>query len=110
IPLCVLVGVPPDEIGPLSAIGQMFLNLGTPIAIGVLTPLAASRTLSEGGTTGKPAQMTPAEITALGDGYTLARLGAACGALLVGLTALTLRYTAAEVARAQHAQDEAQAA
>ncbi|WP_280463802.1 MFS transporter [Nocardia carnea] len=110
IPLCVLVGVPPDEIGPLSAIGQMFLNLGTPIAIGVLTPLAASRTLSEGGTTGKPAQMTPAEITALGDGYTLAMFVAACGALLVGLIALTLRYTAAEVARAQHAQDEAQAA
>ncbi|MFI2231361.1 MFS transporter [Nocardia testacea] len=110
IPLCVLVGVPPDEIGPLSAIGQMFLNLGTPIAIGVLTPLAASRTLSEGGTIKKPAEMTAAEITALGDGYTLALLVAAIGGLLVGLIALTLRYTAQEVARAQHAQDEAQSA
>lgn len=54
--------------------------------------------------------MTAAEITALGNGYTLALLVAAIGGLLVGLIALTLRYTAQEVARAQHAQDEAQAA
>lgn len=109
IPLCVLVGVPPDDIGPLSAIGQMFLNLGTPIAIGVLTPIAASRTLSQGGRTGKPADMTPDEIVALGSGYTLVLFVAAIGALLVGLIALTLRYTADEVARAQHAQEAAQA-
>ncbi|WP_280184070.1 MFS transporter [Nocardia cyriacigeorgica] len=110
IPLCVLVGVPQDEIGPLSAIGQMFLSLGTPIAIGLLTPLAASRTLSEGGRTGKPADMTAAELTALGSGYTLVLFVAAIGALLVGLLALTLRYTPQEVAQAQHAQEEAQQA
>lgn len=108
IPLCVLVGVPTDEIGPLSAIGQMFLNLGTPIAIGVLSPIAASRTLAEGGRTGNPADMTDAEVTALGSGYTLALLVAAVGSLLVGLIALTLRYSAGEVARAQHAQEAAQ--
>src|SRR5690606_31742129 len=47
-PLCVLVGVPPSNIGPLSAVGQMFMNLATPIAIGLLSPIAASRTLSLG--------------------------------------------------------------
>jgi predicted MFS family arabinose efflux permease len=107
VPLCVLVGVPPNNIGPLSAIGQMFLNLGTPIAIGLLAPVAASRTLSLGGSTGKPTEMTPAQLDALGSGYTLVLFVAAIGALLVGLVALTLRYTAAEVGRAQHAQEAA---
>ncbi|WP_433683765.1 MFS transporter [Nocardia sp. CA-119907] len=107
VPLCVLVGVPPRNIGPLSAVGQMFMNLGTPIAIGLLAPVAATRTLSLGGTTGKPSEMTPAQLDALGSGYTLVLFVAAIGALLVGLVALTLRYTAAEVGQAQHAQEAA---
>jgi EmrB/QacA subfamily drug resistance transporter len=108
IPLCVLVGVPLDNVGPLAAIGQMFMNLGTPIAIGLLAPIAASRTLALGGRTGAPADMTPAELDALGNGYTLVLFVAAIGALLVGLIALTLRYTPAEVTQAQHAQEDAQ--
>ncbi|WP_328403838.1 MFS transporter [Nocardia sp. NBC_00403] len=108
IPLCVLVGVAPADIGPLSAVGQMFLNLGTPIAIGLLAPVAASRTLALGGRTGSPTGMTVAELDALGSGYTLVLFVAAVGALLVGLVAMTLRYTAADVAQAQHAQEEAQ--
>ncbi|MEV5838094.1 MFS transporter [Nocardia sp. NPDC052112] len=110
VPLCVLVGVAPKNIGPLSAVGQMFMNLGTPFAIGLLAPVAASRTLSLGGRTGKPTGMTPAELDALGSGYTLILFITAIGALVVGLVALTLRYTADEVCRAQHAREEAEQA
>lgn len=109
IPLCVLVGVGAQDIGPLSAIGQMFLNLGTPIAIGILTPFAASRTLAEGGRIGNPAEMNHTEIAALGAGYTLVLFVAALGAAAVGIIALTLRYTASEVARAHHLQEESNA-
>ncbi|MBF6354647.1 MFS transporter [Nocardia higoensis] len=107
-PLCVLVGVPPSDIGPLSAVGQMFMNLGTPMAIGILTPVAVSRTLSMGGSTGPVSGMTEAEIVALGEGYTLVLAVCAGVAMLIGLIALTLRFTPRDIARAQHAQDEAQ--
>ncbi|WP_327121106.1 MFS transporter [Nocardia sp. NBC_01730] len=109
-PLCVLVGVPPANIGPLAAVGQMFMNLATPVAIGLLTPIAASRTLSLGGRTGKVAGMTPAEIAALGNGYTLVLLVCALIAFATGLVALTLRFTPPQLALAQHAQEEAQQA
>src|SRR5690606_25025415 len=107
-PLSVLVGVPPSDIGPLSAVGQMFMNLGTPMAIGILTPVAVSRTLSLGGSTGPVSGMNEAEIVALGEGYTLVLAVCAGVALLIGLIALTLRFTPQDIARAQHAQDEAQ--
>ncbi|WP_280344084.1 MFS transporter [Nocardia abscessus] len=107
-PLCVLVGVPPSNIGPLAAVGQMFMNLATPVAIGLLTPIAASRTLSLGGRTEKVTGMTPAEIAALGDGYTLVLFVCALIAFAAGLVALTLRFTPQQLAMAQHAQEEAQ--
>ncbi|MGO4617788.1 MFS transporter [Nocardia sp. 2YAB30] len=109
-PLCVLVGVPPANIGPLAAVGQMFMNLATPVAIGLLTPIAASRTLSLGGRTGKVAGMTRAEIAALGNGYTLVLFVCALIAFAAGLVALTLRFTPQQLALAQHAQEEAQQA
>lgn len=107
-PLCVLVGVPPSNIGPLSAVGQMFMNLATPIAIGLLSPIAASRTLSLGGRDGRAADMTDAEIDALNSGYTLVLLVCAGLAVLAALVALTLRFTPQQLVQAQHAQDEAQ--
>ncbi|MEU7767335.1 MFS transporter [Nocardia sp. NPDC049190] len=109
-PLCVLVGVPPANIGPLAAVGQMFMNLATPVAIGLLTPIAASRTLSLGGHTGKVAEMTPAQIAALGSGYTLVLFVCALIAVAAVLVALTLRFTPQQLAKAQHAQEEAQQA
>ncbi|WP_431969540.1 MFS transporter [Nocardia sp. bgisy134] len=109
-PLCVLVGVPPNDIGPLAAVGQMFMNLGTPLAIGVLTPIAVSRTLSLGGKTGNVSGMTSAEIDALGSGYTLVLAVCAGVAVLIGLIALTLRFTPQQIAQAHHAQEEAQRA
>ncbi|MFR9751854.1 MFS transporter [Nocardia sp. 004] len=107
-PLCVLVGVPPTDIGPLAAVGQMFMNLATPVAIGLLTPIAASRTLALGGRTGRAAEMTPDEIAALSSGYTLVILVCALLAFGAALVALTLRFTPQQLAQAQHAQEEAQ--
>ncbi|RJO75288.1 MFS transporter [Nocardia panacis] len=108
-PLCLLVGVPVSEVGPLSAVGQMLMNLGTPLAIGVLTPVAASRTLSLGGHTDrKVSQMDGSELAALGDGYTLVLLFCAIGAIIIGFVVLTLRYTPAQLVEAQHAEKEAQ--
>ncbi|WP_067848305.1 MFS transporter [Nocardia lijiangensis] len=109
-PLCVLVGVPPNDIGPLAAVGQMFMNLGTPLAIGVLTPIAVSRTLSLGGKTGNVSGMTSAEIDALGSGYTLVLAVCAGVAVVIGLIALTLRFTPQQIAQAHHAQEESQRA
>ncbi|WP_067698880.1 MFS transporter [Nocardia jejuensis] len=108
LPLCVLVGVDMANIGPLSAVGQMFMNMGTPFAVGLLSPVALSRTLSLGGSTGKVTEMSSAQIDALGSGYTLVLLVCAIGTATMGLLALTLRYTSAELSQAQHAQDEAQ--
>ncbi|WP_084531744.1 MFS transporter [Nocardia miyunensis] len=107
-PLCLLVGVPVAEVGPLSAIGQMIFSLGTPLSVGVLTPLAASRTLSLGGRTGRAAGMTAAEIDALSSGYTLVLLICGFGALIVGLIGFTLRYTPRQLALAQDAEKESQ--
>ncbi|MFD6451922.1 MFS transporter, partial [Nocardia sp. NPDC060220] len=107
-PLCVLVGVPPSNIGPLSAVGQMFMSLATPIAIGLLSPIAASRTLSLGGSDTPGANTTPAEIDALNSGYTLVLFICAIIAAVAALVALTVRYTPQQLVQAQHAQEEAQ--
>jgi EmrB/QacA subfamily drug resistance transporter len=107
-PLCVLVGVPASDIGPLAAVGQMFMNLATPVFIGLLTPIAASRTLSLGGRTGKAADMNASEIAALGSGYTLVLAVCSLVAVATGMIALMLRFTPQQLAQAQHAQQEAQ--
>ncbi|MFJ4650214.1 MFS transporter [Nocardia sp. NPDC088792] len=108
LPLCVLVGVDMANIGPLSAVGQMFMNMGTPFAVGLLSPVALSRTLSLGGKSGKVTEMTSTQIGALGSGYMLVLGVCAIGTAIMGVLALTLRYTPAQLAQAQHAQDEAQ--
>lgn len=108
LPLCVLVGVDMANIGPLSAVGQMFMNMGTPFAVGVLSPVALSRTLAVGGTSGKVTDMNDMQINALGNGYMLVLFVCALGTAVMGLLALTLRYTPAQLAQAQHAQDESQ--
>lgn len=107
-PLALLVGVPVSEVGPLSAIGQMVFNFGTPLAVGILSPVAASRTLAMGGRTGRAADMTPHEIAALSSGYTLVLLLCGVGAILVGLLGITLRYTPEQLAQAQDAEKESQ--
>jgi hypothetical protein len=86
----------------------MVFNFGTPLAVGILSPVAASRTLAMGGRTGRAADMTPHEIAALSSGYTLVLLLCGIGAILVGLLGITLRYTPEQLAQAQDAEKESQ--
>ncbi|ASF06100.1 putative drug resistance transporter [Nocardia brasiliensis NBRC 14402] len=109
VPLCLIVGVEVTEIGPLSAVGQMLLAFGPALALGFLGPVVVSRTLALGGSnTVKPSAMNTAQLDALSSGYTLALFLCGVGVVLTLLIALAIRYTAAQVAQAQHAQEEAQ--
>ncbi|MFC9896166.1 MFS transporter [Nocardia sp. NPDC127579] len=111
VPLCLIVGVEVTEIGPLSAVGQMLLAFGPALALGFLGPVVVSRTLALGGSdTIKPKAMNTAQLDALSSGYTLALFLCGAGVLLTLLIALAIRYSAAQVAQAQHAQEEAQQA
>jgi hypothetical protein len=96
------------NIGPLTAIGQMALSLGGPLAIGLLSPIALSRTLSLGGRSGRVSDMTPPQIDALGSGYTLVLFVCAIVALFIGLIVLSLRYTPEQLGEAQQAEKQAQ--
>ncbi|RMI35878.1 MFS transporter [Nocardia stercoris] len=107
VPLCLLVGVPPNNIGPLAAIGQMAFEIGAPLGVGIMTPVAVSRTLSMGGRVGKASTMNHDEIVALSSGYTLVLFVCGLMAIVVGLIVLTLRFTPAQLAEAHHNQEEA---
>ena len=52
LPLCTLAGVPPREIGPVSAVTLMVYNLGGPLMLVFIQAVQTSRTLYLGGTTG----------------------------------------------------------
>ena len=108
VPLCLLVGVPATNIGPLTAIGQMAFNLGGPIAIGVLSPIALSRTLSRGGRNGTSGHLNLTQIDALSSGYTLVLFICAIATVAIGLIVVTLSYTPQQLAQAQQAEHDAQ--
>lgn len=108
VPLCLLVGVGVAEVGPLTAIGQMAFNLGGPVAIGLLSPIALSRTLAMGGERAQRAKLDPYQVDALSSGYTLVLFLCAVVVSVIGVAALALRYTPQQLAQAQHAQEEAQ--
>jgi Na+/melibiose symporter-like transporter len=108
LPLCAIAGVPETEIGPLTAIAQVAQTLGGPLALSVIGAMATSKTLSLGGTSGKAADMNPAELIALGEGYTFALVGCAVCAVFAGIAALCIRFTPSQVAQAQAAEKAAQ--
>lgn len=108
LPLCAISGVGPHEIGPLSAIAQVAQTLGGPVGLGVIGAMAASRTMSLGGTSGAVADMTPAQLVAQGEGYMFALVGCAVCAVIAGIAALFMRFTPEEVAQAQAAEKVAQ--
>ncbi|MFC0447287.1 MFS transporter [Rhodococcus jostii] len=108
LPLCAIAGVSETEIGPLAAIAQVAQTLGGPLALAVIGAMATSRTLSLGGVSGKVADMNPAQLEALGNGYTFALVGSAGCALIAGLAALFIRFTPQQVAQAQAAEKAAQ--
>ncbi|MGH3564314.1 MAG: MFS transporter, partial [Mycobacterium sp.] len=105
LPLCALAGVGPREIGPVSAITLMVYNLGGPVVLVVIQAVQTSRTLYLGGTTGPVKDMTPSQLDALGYGYTYSLLWVAAIAVLVGVAALFIGFSADQIARAQHTRE-----
>jgi len=109
LPLCALTEVGPREIGPVSAITLMVYNLGGPVVLVVIQAVQTSRTLYLGGVGGPVKNMTPAQLDALGAGYTYSLLWVAAIAVLVGAAALLIGFSADQVARAQHTRDAVEA-
>lgn len=109
LPLCALAGVGPREIGPVSAITLMVQNLGGPLVLVVIMAVQTSRTLYLGGTTGPVKDMTPAQLDALGYGYTYSLLWVAGIAIIVGVTAFWIGFSARQVATAQHTREAVEA-
>lgn len=109
LPLCALANVGPREIGPVSAITLMAQNLGGPLVLVVIQAVQISRTLYLGGTTGPVADMTPAQLDALDAGYTYSLLWVAAVAVLVGVTAFFIGFSAKQIAAAQHTREAVEA-
>jgi EmrB/QacA subfamily drug resistance transporter len=109
LPLCALAEVGPREIGPVSAITLMVQNLGGPLVLVVVQAVQTSRTLYLGGTTGPVNQMTPAQLDALGHGYTYSLLWVAGIAIIVGVAAFWIGFSARQIATAQHTREAVEA-
>ena len=107
VPLTVsaIAGVGFDQIGPVSAIALMLQNLGGPVVLAVIQAVITSRTLYLGGTTGPVKNMNEAQLHALDQGYTYGLLWVAAVAVIVGVVALFIGYTAEQVAHAQEVKD-----
>ncbi len=109
LPLCAVAEVGPREIGPVSAITLMVYNLGGPLVLVVIQAVQTSRTLYLGGTTGPVANMNPAQLDALDQGYTYSLLWVAALAVLVGGTAFWIGFSARQIATAQHTREAVEA-
>lgn len=107
VPLTVsaIAGVALNDIGPLSAIALMLQNLGGPVVLAIIQAVITSRTLYLGGTTGPVAKMNAAQHHALDQGYTYGLLWVAAVAVIVGVVALFIGYSANEVAAAQETKE-----
>jgi MFS family permease len=105
--LSVVAGVGPSEIGPLTALAQVAQNLGGAIALVGVGAMVTSRTLSEGGVTGPVEEMNADQLDALASGYGLAFVCCAVIAVLAGIVVLFMRFTPADVAEGQAAQEAA---
>ncbi len=107
VPLTVsaIAGVGFDQIGPVSAIALMLQNLGGPVVLAIIQAVITSRTLYLGGTNGPVKDMNDAQLHALDQGYTYGLLWVAAVAVIVGVAALFIGYTAAQVAHAQEVKE-----
>jgi EmrB/QacA subfamily drug resistance transporter len=107
VPLTVsaIAGVAFDEIGPVSAIALMLQSLGGPVVLAIIQAVITSRTLYLGGTTGPVKNMDAAQLHALDQGYTYGLLWVAAVAVIVGIVALFIGYSAQQVAQAQEVKE-----
>jgi EmrB/QacA subfamily drug resistance transporter len=101
LPLCAVADVGPREIGPVSAITLMVQNLGGPLVLVVIQAVQTSRTLY--------LQKTTAPAYALDHGYTYSLLWVAAVAVLVGVSALWIGFSARQIAAAQHTREAVEA-
>jgi EmrB/QacA subfamily drug resistance transporter len=109
LPLCAIAETGPKEIGPVSAITLMVQNLGGPLVLVVIQAVLTSRTLFLGGTTGPVKDMTASQLDALDKGYTYSLLWVAGVAILVGVAAFWIGYSARQIATAQHTREAVEA-
>lgn len=109
LPLCAIADVGPRDIGPVAAITLMVQNLGGPLVLVIIQAVQTSRTLYLGGTTGRVADMTPAQLDALDAGYTYSLMWVAAAAVLVGIPALWIGFTSRQIAAAQHTKEAVEA-
>jgi len=109
LPLCALADVGPREIGPVAAITLMVQNLGGPLVLVVIQAVQVSRTLYLGGSTGAISDMTSRQLNALDRGYTYSLLWVAAVAVLVGISAFWIGFSAREIAAAQYTRDAVEA-
>ncbi|MEZ0364672.1 MFS transporter [Mycobacterium sp. pUA109] len=109
LPLCAVAEVGPAEIGPVSAITLMVYNLGGPLVLVVIQAVQVSRTLYLGGVSGPVTDMTPAQLDALGHGYTYSLLWVAAIAVLVGAAALFIGFSARQIGVAQYTKEAVEA-
>jgi len=109
LPLCAVAEVGPREIGPVSSITLMVQNLGGPLVLVVIQAVQTSRTLYLGGTTGPVKDMTPAQLDALGHGYAYSLLWVAGIAVIVGVAAFWIGFSARQIATAQHTKEAVEA-
>ena len=103
--LAAIAGIGFDRIGPVSATTLMLQSLGGPVVLAVVQAVITSRTLYLGGTTGPVKFMDDAQLSALDAGYTYGLLWVAAVAVIVGVSALFIGYSAKEVAHAQEVKD-----
>jgi EmrB/QacA subfamily drug resistance transporter len=102
--LSLVASVGLDRIGPASAIAVMLQSLGGPLVLAAVQVVITSGTLHLGGATGPVSAMNPAQLRALDQGYAYGLLALAGLAVLLGVVALRIGYTAQEVAHAQKAK------
>jgi len=75
----------------------------------VIMAVQTSRTLYLGGTTGPVKNMTPAQLDALGYGYTYSLLWVAGIAVIVGIAAFWIGFSSRQIATAQHTREAVEA-
>ncbi len=105
--LSIVAGVQATEIGPLSALAQVAQNLGGAVGLVAVGAVVSSRIMASGGVTGPAPDLSERQIQALSDGYSVAFVCCAAIAVAAGLVVLLMRFTPAEVAEGQHAEQSA---
>ncbi|RDI67034.1 MFS transporter [Nocardia pseudobrasiliensis] len=107
--LSIVAGVRAAEIGPLTALAQVAQNLGGAAGLVGVGAAVAARTTARGGITGPAPDLSATQLHALAEGYGLAFVCCAAIAIAAGLVVLSMRFTPAEVAEGQLAEQSARA-